>query len=133
MIEIPQPNDEGGIVHANGPEPDAKTFFLNVVLHIRSDADDDFLAVKENDLFDADNAGGDFFDLLQQSDAEADAAVTPLERIIGMNRDVHNGDLFWRGAEKDDDTDRIGLAAGTIEGEKGLGFVIADAHGKAGW
>src|SRR5690242_7042194 len=88
-----------------------------------SEADDDLLPVEEDDPSDADDAGGDFFDFLDKSNAEADACTLTAEGVFGVNGDVHDGNVGRSGAQENDDAN-WGLAfAVAVESEKGLGLV----------
>ena len=92
--------------------------------------DHHLLPVEKHHAANAHNAGGDFLDFLHQGDAQPDARALTLERVIGMDRNMDNGDFFDGSTEEDDDADRLAGGAFAVVGEQGLGLVIAHAHGK---
>ena len=86
----------------------------------------DLLPIKKQNLPNAHDSSGNFFDLLDQGDPQPDADVPTLQGIVRMHGDVHNSNFSRRGPEKYHETDRVLAEMVAVEGKQSLRVMAPD-------
>ena len=94
-----------------------------------SKSDYDFLAVKKDDPFYADDARRNLFNFFDKGHAQTNARLASLQPIIIVHGDVHDRDFFRRGSQKYDRTYWCFGFASAIECKQRLRLMISDTNG----